>query len=384
MLTDYDVAVVGAGPAGSWAAYRLATCGARVALIDGSHPREKPCGGGITGRAFELIRSAVPADSFPAVPVRTAVFAAGGRAAGVMLSNAPGGAGTLAIVTRREFDGALLGAAQRAGADHVNARAGSIERTPHGWRIGAGSRHITSSWLVGADGAAGLVRRRVAQPFPRAELSVATGYFVRGSTSADIDIDFDETPTGYVWSFPRADHLAVGACGQADIVSAPSLLARTEGWIQRHITRTAPLERYSWPIPSLSERAILAERPEGDRWMLAGDAAGLVDPITREGIYFALLSAEHAAESLRAASPAGKYAKRLRDTVYDELIRAARLKAHFFRPELLSLLVRALQRSARVRTIMSDLVCGRQPYAGLRRRLIATCELRLMRELFGL
>jgi geranylgeranyl reductase family protein len=384
MVTDYDVAIVGAGPAGSWAGYRLATHGARVALIDGSHPREKPCGGGITGRALELIRGAVRPDSLSAVSIRTAVFAAAGRSADVALSDNQRGAGTLAIVARREFDGALLLAAQRAGAAHVNARASAIERTPHGWRIAAGSRHVTSSWLIGADGAASLVRRRVAQPFPRAELSVATGFFVRGLTSAGIDIDFDETPTGYVWSFPRADHLAVGACGQADVVSAPSLLARSERWIRRHLTADASMERYSWPIPSLSERALLAERASGDRWMLAGDAAGLVDPITREGIYFALLSAEHAADSLRAASPAAMYAKRLRDSIYDELIRAARLKARFFRPELLSLLVRALQRSGRVRTIMSDLVCGRQPYAGLRRRLIATCELGLMRELFRL
>ena len=118
--------------------------------------------------------------------------------------------------------------------------------------------------------------------------------------------------------------------------------------------------------------------------MLVGDAAGLVDPITREGIYFALLSAEHAAASLRGRSPEREYVNRLRETVYQELTRAARLKAHFFRPELLSLLVRALKRSERVRLIMADLVAGRQSYITLRRRLLGTLEWQLMYELFRL
>jgi flavin-dependent dehydrogenase len=118
--------------------------------------------------------------------------------------------------------------------------------------------------------------------------------------------------------------------------------------------------------------------------MLAGDAAGLVDPITREGIFFALLSGEHAATSLRRPNAAVEYTRRLRQTVYHELTRAARLKAHFFRPELLALLVRALARSPRVRDIMADLVSGRQTYAGLRRRLLGTFEVRLMLDFFRL
>jgi flavin-dependent dehydrogenase len=118
--------------------------------------------------------------------------------------------------------------------------------------------------------------------------------------------------------------------------------------------------------------------------MLVGDAAGLVDPITREGIFFALVSAEHAAASLGGRAADVEYARRLNDTVYAELIRAAQLKARFFRPELLALLVGALKRSAGVRAIMADLVAGRQTYAGLRRRLLGTLEWRLMLELFRL
>ena len=384
MRTDFDVAVVGAGPAGSWTAFRLAEAGARVALIDGSHPREKPCGGGVTGRAFALVDGALATASLPVVSVATATFSAAGRRAVVTIAQPARTAGGLGIVSRREFDRALLAAATKAGAHHLPHRVVALERTSLGWQVGAGDNRMSCAWLVGADGVSSFVRRHVSAPFPRAELSVATGYFVQGHASTQADVDFDDAPTGYVWAFPRVDHLAVGACGQADAASSPSLLARAKRWIDAHVPHRASLDRYSWPIPSLGERALGAEVPAGDRWLLVGDAAGLVDPITREGIYFALLSGEHAARTLQQGSTAAEYTRRLRDTAFAELVRAAHLKARFFRPELLALLVSGLERSQGVRAIMADLISGNQTYAGLRRRLLGTFELRLMLEFLRL
>jgi flavin-dependent dehydrogenase len=134
---------------------------------------------------------------------------------------------------------------------------------------------------------------------------------------------------------------------------------------------------YGWPIPSLRASDFAHERPAGPRWLLAGDAAGLVDPITREGIYFALTSAQLVADSLGGSDAARTYDRRLRDEVYPELVRAARLKRGFFRGAFTHLLVDALRHSAGVRDVMADLVAGRQPYATLKRRLCATFELRL-------
>jgi flavin-dependent dehydrogenase len=120
--------------------------------------------------------------------------------------------------------------------------------------------------------------------------------------------------------------------------------------------------------------------------MLLGDAAGFVDPITREGIFFALTSADRAADALLDGSgdPARVYDSRVRDEISNELVRAARLKARFFAPRFMGMLVTALQRSDSIRTIMADLVAGHQTYRGLRRRLIGTLEFRLMAQLFGL
>ena len=120
--------------------------------------------------------------------------------------------------------------------------------------------------------------------------------------------------------------------------------------------------------------------------MLLGDAAGLVDPLTREGIYYALLSGLWAAEALTGASilraPA-LYADRLRSEVQPELARAARLSGLFFSRRFSPLFVRALKESGPLRQVFSDLVAGTQPYRGLRRRLLATREWKLAGRAIG-
>jgi flavin-dependent dehydrogenase len=114
--------------------------------------------------------------------------------------------------------------------------------------------------------------------------------------------------------------------------------------------------------------------------MLLGDAAGLVDPLTREGIYYALLSGQWAAEALTSCSSTDApraYQKRLDTTIRPELTRAATLSGLFFTPAFSSLLVEALRHSDAIGRVFADLVAGRQTYRGLRWRLLATREWRL-------
>jgi geranylgeranyl reductase family protein len=383
-MSRFDVVIVGGGPAGAWAAFRLARGGARVALFDGSHPREKPCGGGITGRALEIVQPALTGTTLPSVEIDGARFTQGHRRSHVPLGCASSRVPPLVVAGRREFDGALLAAAVASGVEHKPLRATAIHRNDREWTVATRKGSCSAPWLLGADGANSFVRRHVFRAFTRAELSIAAGYFVRGRSSREIDVAFEQDPPGYLWSFPRPDHLAVGVCAQADEATSSGLLSIAAAWIARYVARDATLERYSWPIPSLDEPALARERPSGPRWMLLGDAAGLVDPITREGIFFALQSADFAADALLSGKEAAEiYAQRVVEEIHSELARAARLKARFFRPHFTGLLVDALDRSARIRAIMADLVAGRQTYRGLRRRLLRTLELRLMVELFG-
>ncbi len=115
--------------------------------------------------------------------------------------------------------------------------------------------------------------------------------------------------------------------------------------------------------------------------MLVGDAAGLVDPITREGIVHALHSATLAAEALLSSRPPWHaYAARIREEIAPELARAARFKAGFFKPRFSRLLLRALEESASIRRVMAELVAGEQSYRGLKWRLARTLELGLVRK----
>ena len=385
-MSRFDVVIVGAGPSGAWTAQRLASRGARVAILDPSHPREKPCGGGLTGRALELVRSAIEPASLASVRVTGARFSQRGQSAYVDLAGDNPAALPLVVTGRRTFDAALLTAAVRAGVTHLPRRASAIARSGARWTIATREGAHDADWLIGADGANSLVRRHVSRPFAREDLSIAAGYYVHGLTSTQIDVAFEDSPPGYLWSFPRPDHLAVGICAQADESTSAHLLSQARAWIERNVTEHAggSLERYGWPIPSLGEKALAAERSGGPGWMLVGDAAGLVDPITREGIFFALQSAEIAADALlRGGRQWETYVARVRGEIHDELLRAARVKGRFFRPHFVNLLVKALNRSGRIRAVMGDLVAGRQTYDGLRRRLLRTCEWRLMLELFG-
>lgn len=367
------------------AAARLARAGARVSIFDPSHPREKPCGGGLTGRALALVSDLIDIHALEPVVIGTAGVEdpRGNTTAEVPLIDRGATPGSsLLVLSRAVFDRALLDAAVNAGARLIPERVVDVCRRGATMIVRTNRQECEAEHVVGADGANSIVRRKLATPFTRAQLSVAAGFFVHGASASSIIIKSMAEQAGYLWLFPRRDHLAVGICTPAtERVTSQALQAQSRSWIEQHgLHRNSALQPYAWPIPSIGFEDAFRMTASGPGWLLVGDAAGLVDPLTREGIYYALLSGQWAADALAGGQDARApivYAERLRAEIHPELAGAARWSALFFTPGFSSLFVHALRESAPVRRVFVDLVAGVQPYRGLRRRLLATAEWKL-------
>jgi geranylgeranyl reductase family protein len=385
-----NIAIIGAGPAGAMAAVQLARAGARVSLFDPSHPREKPCGGGVTGHALELVSNVIDLAKLPAVIVKSATVEPPDdrvdTATVPLLDRGISAASALIVLSRAVFDRALVDAALDAGAELITEKVMDVGAAPPSsggtMQVWTDRREHRAEFVLGADGANSLVRKKFSAPFAREQVSIAAGFFVHGATSNAIAIKSMPDQPGYLWSFPRTDHLAVGVCAPATArTSSSELLRQARTWVRSHqLDRGTRLQQYAWPIPSVASDQREGDRSAGPGWMLLGDAAGLVDPLTREGIFYALLSGQWAADALTSCSSGDApqaYQERLDSTIRPELARAATLSRMFFTPWFSSLLVEALGHSDAIGRVFADLVAGRQTYRGLRRRLLATREWRL-------
>jgi flavin-dependent dehydrogenase len=348
---------VGAGPAGSLLACRLAQDGAEVSLFDASHPREKPCGGGLTEKALELL----PREGLPARWVSSCRFTSpGGPTVEVGLAS------PIAVASRRELDGWLLERAVRAGALLVRERVAGIE-SGGGVKTTTG-REERFDVVVGADGAGSLVRRSSLAPVPATRLSMAAGYYVAGD--APMEVGFLEGLDGYLWVFPRRDHLSVGICAPLGAVPSWVLLERLATALAGRFPRLGSERRYAHTVPSVSTDPASILEIAGPGWALVGDAAALADPITGEGIASALHSACLLSDTLRETSSTASYPERVLEAFGRELLEAARLRRRFYSPGFTDRMLRYSKRSGAIREVLVDLVLGHQGYLGLKGRLI--------------
>ena len=357
------VAVVGAGPAGSLLSYHLARDGASVTVFDASHPREKPCGGGVTGKALALLPPAPANDPLPARWVDSCRFESGlGDAVDVPLSR------PVAVASRRELDAWLLRRATEAGAVHVAERVVEVDATGR-VRTSAG-RDERFDLIVGADGAGSLVRRSFLAPTPPFRLHMAVGWFARGT--APMLVRFTPDLQGYLWLFPRPDHVGVGIAAPLGALPTRQLLGRLEAEVARHFPALADDEagRYAHTIPSPTTDPGSILEIAGERFALIGDAAALVDPITGEGIYYALRSAIVLADTLRIEGRAARYPERALEDFGRELLKAAALRDRFYAPGFSRRMITFAAESQAIRHVLGDLVLGEQGYIGLKRRLL--------------
>jgi geranylgeranyl reductase family protein len=290
----FDVIVVGAGPAGSTAAYRLAHARASVLLLDRAcFPRDKPCGGGVTGRAARLI-------PFSIDPVVEHVVTHADLRLRYGRMHARGTGRPLVYMTqRRRLDHYLAERAADAGADFRDGvRVTDIDSSNGGVVVTTAGERFTAAALIGADGVNGQTARSLSLGG-----NTAVGVALEGNLPhAKIDaaryegrvaLELGVVPGGYGWIFPKVDHVNVGIGGWSS--EGPNLREHLRRLCAEHGARFEDLEEVrGYRLPLRSPKATLAR----GRALLVGDAAGLIDPISGDGMYEGFLSSQLASEAV--------------------------------------------------------------------------------------
>jgi geranylgeranyl reductase family protein len=361
------IAIVGGGPAGALAAEHLARGGYSVAVIDEKLAWEKPCGGGVTPKALlrypHLAEAAVERNWVDSCEL---ISPAGRRVVFALEQK-------IAIFSRTVLNGFLLDRARAAGAEVVHDRVVRIERNGGGWRLRTrAGTDIEAGFVVLAGGARNSFRAQFSRAFSPDELMVTAGYYVRGS-SERIQVRFVPGLEGYIWTFPRCDHFSAGICGKITGGNTTASLRRTlENFLEQEGFEFRSAAFYAHVLPSPRASTLKHASFSGDGWAMVGDAAGFVDPITGEGLYYAFRSGELLAQALLAKRPSA-YRTLLSQDLLPELAVAARYARQFFHGSFLGqpILERMVQftaESRKFRALIADLFAGAQAYVTLRGR----------------
>jgi len=296
--TQWDVVIVGGGPGGSMSGYHLAKSGLKVAIVElGKFPRAKACGGGIQVRAcksipFEwnsVVKSTLTSAQF--------TFRFGDRFR--KASRDP----IVHCVLRPDFDHYLLRMAEQAGAKvFEGVRTQSVETDDAGVTLTTTTGVMRARYVVGADGANSIVSKVLNE---RANffwqvaiyMELAAGKLLDKHVQSDaLRIDLGSLPAGYAWIFPKDDKINIGA-------GCPTILGKHLRQYFHHFLKNdgllgdldpSKMTAAGHQLPTLTSKTVVA----GKNLFLVGDAAGLVEPLTGEGISYACHSAEVVAKSL--------------------------------------------------------------------------------------
>ncbi|MGK5169783.1 NAD(P)/FAD-dependent oxidoreductase [Geodermatophilus sp. CPCC 205761] len=298
-MERWDVVVVGGGPAGSAAALAALRTGATVLVVDRAEfPRDKVCGDGVAPEALDVLA---------ALAVDPAELTAGYPAVPRLSLRSPGGATVQRatarpshVVPREVLDGRLLAAALARGARFRRHAVRELRPDADGVTVDGALR---AGVVVGADGAESVVRRALGLPTNRTDrLAVAIrGYApeLPGQAGTQVLVTTEQRWPAYAWSFPLGDGRA--NVGYGELVSGGATRAALVEGLHRLLPGVAPGRLRAHRLPLSTGRP---RQPDG-RVLLAGDAASLVNPLTGEGIFYAVVSGALAGAAAAAGPDAG-------------------------------------------------------------------------------
>lgn len=334
MTKDADVIIAGAGPAGSMAAYELARQGISVLILEKSQfPRYKVCGSGLT---HKILRE-IPYDVSPVfeTQIHTFVFSSGFKEVFARTSAEP----LIYCTMREKLDAFMLQKALAAGARvQFGEKVLEVQQDAASASVITRSGIFRSALVIGADGASSAVARSAGlrehmMPGLAWEAEVKADPDTVKTFSKTVFLDWGAFPGGYGWVFPKADHFSIGVGGPASLSKwmmpyYHNFLNYLDVASGMRMIETSSLK--SWPIPVRIKKS----RFHHGRVLVTGDAGGLTDPLTGEGIYYAIRSGKLAAASCAEYLQSGlaslqSYSHAVNDELMNELGEANRIKFIF-------------------------------------------------------
>jgi geranylgeranyl reductase family protein len=348
MQHDADVIISGAGPSGSMAAYHLASKGFSVLILEKTlFPRYKVCGGGLTHKILKEI----PFDLSAVIEttITNVTFSQNFGDVFTRHSDLP----IMYCTMRPELDSYMAEMALKKGARLITGQqVTEIIQEKSSVEVRTQERNYRATLVIGSDGASGAVARFAGLRDNILtglawEAEIAAGDEAIKKFSETVFLDWGTFPGGYGWMFPKSDHFSIGVGGPASLSKwmmpyyhqfLRYLVSETGQWIMSYngeLLKTsdqkpATISLKSWPIPVRVKKSLFHK----ERILVAGDAGGLSDPLTGEGIYYAvrsgILAAEASADFLNQRTASlNHYSDRLNDELMAELIEANRIKYLF-------------------------------------------------------
>lgn len=369
-MKRFDVIIVGSGPAGSSAAVTARKHGLSVAVIDkATFPRDKLCGGLFTGRSEKAMKTVFGLDVTPELFLTSdrMRFSAKGR---VLADIHP--TPHMHLTMRRDFDAMLHAEAIKAGAEaYLGQALTEIDEAAQSVTIKSGET-LQYKTLIGTDGVNSFVARAL---FGRSFDPDTIGFGLEIETPTQptrdnaVEVDFDAAHWGYGWSFPKQKTLTVGVGGINS--RNDSMKANMAAYVDQ-VQGDDTLKYKGQYLPFGDYK----KEPGRGAIVLAGDAAGLVDPITGEGIALAMESGAKAAEACAEAIAAGQphaayrtYRPKVRP-IQQELDQACRWRLLMFHKATEGYFKKAFERGSHLQMKYLQLLAGEASYNDLRGALI--------------